>query len=77
VSRFRVLVTLKPELLDTQGRAVNDALRSLGFKDLIDVRVGKLIEIRTQNGDKSEIDKMCRALLANPVIEQYTIEDDA
>lgn len=74
MSRYRVLVTLKKSLLDTQGRAVGDALRSLGFESLKDVRVGKLVEIEAEGANKDLIESMCKRLLANPVIEDYTIE---
>lgn len=74
VTRYRVFVTLKAGLLDTQGRAVGDALRSLGFDAVKDVRMGKMIEIEAEGADKSQVESMCQKLLANPVIEEYTIE---
>ena len=74
VSSFRVLVTLKPALLDSSGRAVNDALHSMGFQDVEDVRIGKLIEIKLKDGSAAEVEEMCKKLLANPVIETYSIE---
>ena len=77
MSRFRVLVSLKPALLDSAGRAVNDALHSLGFDGVKDVRVGKLVEIELSQGGRAEVEEMCKKLLANPVIETYEIEDPA
>jgi phosphoribosylformylglycinamidine synthase len=77
VTRFRVLVSLKPALLDSAGRAVNDALHSLGFDGVKDVRVGKLVEIELSQGGRAEVEEMCKRLLANPVIETYEIEDPA
>ncbi len=73
MSRYRVFVTLKPALLDSAGRAVNEALHSLGFADVEDVRVGKLIEVKLKDGTPGEMDEMCKKLLANPVIEDYEI----
>jgi phosphoribosylformylglycinamidine synthase PurS subunit len=75
VSRYRVLVTLKPALLDSAGRAVNDALHSLGFEDVEDVRIGKLVELRMKDGDLGKVEEMCKKLLANPVIEDFEIEE--
>lgn len=74
VSRYRVFVTLKPALLDSAGRAVTDALHSLGFADVEDVRVGKLIELKLKDGSQASVDEMCRKLLANPVIETFEVE---
>ena len=64
-------------MLDPQGRAIAHALGGLGFEGVEDVRVGKLIELELA-GD-ADVDAMCRALLANPVIESYQIarEDGA
>lgn len=66
-------MTLKPALLDSAGRAVADALHSLGFNEVEDVRIGKVVELSVQNGAKPDIDEMCRKLLANPVIENYEV----
>ena len=71
-----VYVTFKAGVLDPQGEAVRGALISLGFKGVNDVRVGKFIEIELEDADDvhADIEKMCRDLLANPVIEDYRIE---
>jgi len=74
-----VNIGLKKGVLDDQGKAINHALGTLGFKDLIkDVRVGKqiIIELNStdKNSAKTEVTKMCEKLLANTVIEDYTIE---
>jgi len=74
-----VNVGLKKGVLDDQGKAINHALGTLGFKDLIkDVRVAKQIIIElnqtNKNSAKTEVTKMCEKLLANTVIEDYTIE---
>ena len=73
VSRFRIYVTLKPELLDPAGRSVRDALRSMGYDEVSSVRVGKLIELETTNGDESRVREMCDRLLANPVVERFDV----
>ncbi len=75
VKRYRVYVTLKPQLLDSAGRTVRDALNSLGFDDVQNVRIGKLIEIEAQAADRSAVEEMCRKLLANPVTEDFEIEE--
>lgn len=73
--KARVLVTLKPGVLDPQGRAIHHALEGLGFGGLQEVRAGKLIELDLADGTPDgEIEGMCRKLLANPVIEDFRIE---
>lgn len=71
----QVEVRLKPGVLDPQGQAVAGALRANGFDGLAGVRVGKLIEVTLEAPSRAEaearVDKMCRRLLANPVIETY------
>ena len=73
--KVRIHVSLKPGVLDPQGRAVHHALEGLGFTGIEDVRVGKLIELEVAEGTSDEaLDAMCRQLLANMVIENYRIE---
>jgi phosphoribosylformylglycinamidine synthase subunit PurS len=73
--RVRIHVSLKPGVLDPQGRAVHHALEGLGFAGIEDVRVGKLIELEVVEGTSDEaLEAMCRQLLANMVIENYRIE---
>jgi phosphoribosylformylglycinamidine synthase len=75
--RVRVTVTLKPSLLDAQGRVVLDALHALGYDDVSDVRIGKVIELETKGSSSNvnkEVTEMCNRLLTNPVIENYTFE---
>ena len=79
--KAKVCITLKPGLLDAQGKTVKHALGSLGFKGVKDVRIGKYVEIEL-NGAKSvsakrEVERMCRKLLANPIIETYRIDVSA
>ena len=73
--KLRIIVTLKPGVLDPQGKAIGKALVGLGFAGVNDVRQGKLIELDVAD-DTSDaaIDDMCRQLLANTVIENYKVE---
>jgi phosphoribosylformylglycinamidine synthase len=75
-----VIVRLKREVLDPQGDAVRRALSTMGFKDVGDVRIGKIVEIELAPGEhpdletlKKELAKMSDELLANPVIEDYEV----
>jgi phosphoribosylformylglycinamidine synthase len=76
--KARVHVRLKSGVLDPQGRAIGNALASLGFTGVGEVRQGKLIEIELEGSDRvaaqAKVEKMCQELLANPVIENYAIE---
>jgi phosphoribosylformylglycinamidine synthase PurS subunit len=76
--KARVHITLKNGVLDPQGRAIANALHSLGFDKVGDVRQGKFIEIDLQESDqakaKSAVDQMCSKLLANTVIENYSVD---
>ncbi|HEX9809824.1 MAG TPA: phosphoribosylformylglycinamidine synthase subunit PurS [Alphaproteobacteria bacterium] len=78
--RVRVHVTLKPGVLDPQGKAIANALRALGFAEVGDVRQGKYIELEIDAADataaRARVEEMCRQLLANTVIEDYTIDLD-
>jgi phosphoribosylformylglycinamidine synthase len=73
-----VHVRLKSGVLDPQGRAVAEALHGLGFAEAKDARVGKLIEIDLDETDpvraKARAEEMAKKLLANPVIESFTVE---
>jgi len=73
-----VTVGLKPGVLDVQGKAVANALVGLGFGDVEDARVGKVIEIDLTGQDRAgaydKVKDMCERLLANTVIESYRIE---
>lgn len=73
--KVRILVRLKPGVLDPQGRAVHHALDSLGFDGVDDVRIGRLIEMDVAD-DTSDaaLTRMCEQLLANMVIEDFAIE---
>ncbi len=72
-----VTVRLKPGVLDPQGRAIAQALDGLGFAGVNGVRQGKLIELDLADGTpREEVERMCRALLANTVIERFDIALD-
>ena len=76
--KARVTITLKPGLLDAQGKTIKSALESLGFKGVQDVRMGKYLEIELNGAKaaaaKKAVERMCQKLLANPVVETYRIE---
>jgi phosphoribosylformylglycinamidine synthase subunit PurS len=76
--KARVTVTLKTGVLDPQGKAIAHALGSLGIEGVDDVRQGKYIEVELAETDleraKATLERMCRELLANPVIENYRYE---
>jgi phosphoribosylformylglycinamidine synthase len=79
----RVYITPKKGILDPQGVAIERSLPALGFEGVTDVRVGKFIELQVAVADgtpadeaRTEVDEMCRKLLANPIIEDYTFTVD-
>ena len=76
--KVRVNVTLKPGVLDRQGAAVRHSLGALGFDGVNKVRQGKVIELDLNENDpmkaKSQVEQMCDKLLANTVIENYSVE---
>ena len=76
--KVNIYITLKDGVLDPQGKAVEDALRGLGFEDVEGVRQGKLIELYLKDTDhnsaRERVADMCEKLLANTVIENYDIE---
>jgi phosphoribosylformylglycinamidine synthase len=75
--QVKVYVTLKPTLLDAQGRVVHNALNSLGYENVEQVRIGKYIELELTSGSQNierDVREMCEKLLANPVIENYRFE---
>lgn len=76
--KARVHVTLKPGVLDPQGEAVRHSLGALGFAGVTSARQGKVIELELSETDadkaRLEVEAMCEKLLANTVIENYSIE---
>jgi len=77
----KVYIILKPTVNDPQGLTIKGALHNLGFSEVTSVRAGKYIEIKIdqdrQDKVREEIDQMCRKLLANPVIEDYSFSLEA
>jgi phosphoribosylformylglycinamidine synthase len=79
MTRFRVSVEIRPRdgILDPQGRAVADALRTLGFADVHDVHVGRFVVLEADaaspDAASADVERMCQRLLANPVVEDYRI----
>lgn len=71
--RIRVVVKLKPALLDSAGRAVLGSLHGMGYDEVESVRIGKVVDLEVS--DASRIDEMARRLLSNPVVEDFTIEE--
>jgi len=76
--KARIIVMPKKTVLDPQGKTVKNALESMGFKGIKDVRIGKFIEVELTGSDRAALQKKmdgaCRELLSNPVIEEYSIE---
>ncbi len=79
----RVYVTPKQGILDPQGATVERALPALGFQGVSEVRIGKFIELKLDTSAgasvdqaRAQVDDMCRKLLANPIIEDFTFELD-
>jgi phosphoribosylformylglycinamidine synthase PurS subunit len=76
--KAKVYVTIKQNVLDPQGSAVQGALHSLGFGEVGKVRVGKYVELELETGDRSvaeaRVKAMCEKLLANTVVEDYRYE---
>lgn len=76
--KARVVVTLKPGVLDPQGKAIEGALSSLSFEGVANVRQGKVFDLELDATDsksaKASLERMCEQLLANTVIENYVIE---
>ena len=76
--KAKIHVTLKQGILDPQGKAIEHALDSLGFKHTANVRVGKYMELDLNQADKAkaeaEVKAMCEQLLANTIIEEYRYE---
>jgi len=75
--QVKVYITLKPTLLDAQGRVVQHALGSLGYDNVEQVRIGKYIEMQVSDETadvETQVKEMCDRLLANPVIENYRYE---
>ena len=77
--KISVIITLKKDVLDPQGKVIHQTLDGMGFQDINEVRQGKYFEIDTKESDndnaKAKVEEMCKKLLANLVIENYKIID--
>jgi len=74
MTTVRVVITLKPGVLDAQGQAVRQGLHALGYEGVSEVRIGKHIEITMpEETSVDEINAMCRRFLANPLIEEWHV----
>ena len=77
--KISVIITLKKDVLDPQGKVIHQTLEGMGFNDINEVRQGKYFEIDTKESDttkaKNKVEEMCKKLLANLVIENYKIID--
>ena len=77
--KISVIITLKKDVLDPQGKVIHQTLDGMGFNDVNEVRQGKYFEIDTKETDngkaKAKVEEMCEKLLANLVIENYKIID--
>ena len=75
--KVSVIITLKKNVLDPQGKVIHQTLDGMGFEDINEVRQGKYFEINTKENDnnkaKAKVEEMCTKLLANLVIEDYKI----
>ncbi|BDI30803.1 phosphoribosylformylglycinamidine synthase subunit PurS [Capsulimonas corticalis] len=76
MARVKVTVTLKPALLDSQGKVVQSALTQLGYEGVDGVRIGKYVELTVPDSENidAQVKEMCEKLLSNPVIEDYQFE---
>ncbi|MFA5034491.1 MAG: phosphoribosylformylglycinamidine synthase subunit PurS [Candidatus Margulisiibacteriota bacterium] len=75
MAKIKVFVYPKKGVLDPQGKTVESALHTLGYKKVANVRIGKYIELELPDGDnKKMVDEMCKKLLVNSVIEDYHFE---
>ena len=80
--KARIYVTLKPSVLDPQGKAIHHAVETIGYRGISDVRQGKYFEITLDQGlsadeARAAVERMAKDVLANPVIEDYRVELDS
>ena len=79
--RYRVLVRLKEGVLDVHGKAIENGLRDKSYEEVSNVRVGRMVELDVSDLSPSDaqakVEALCKELLANPVIEDYTISEVA
>ena len=80
--KAKIFVTLKPSVLDPQGKAIHHAVETIGFRGIQDVRQGKYFEITIDDSlspeeARAQIERMATDVLANPIIEDYRVELDS
>ena len=80
--KARIFVTLKPSVLDPQGKAIHHAVETIGYRGIEDVRQGKYFEVTIDDSisgvdARREIERIARDVLANPIIEDYRVELDS
>ena len=80
--KAKIYVTLKPSVLDPQGKAIHHALETIGYTDIVDVRQGKYFVVTLSDripadSARAVVERIARDVLANPVIEDYLIELDS
>jgi phosphoribosylformylglycinamidine synthase len=80
--KAKIFVTLKPSVLDPQGKAIHHAVETIGFGGIKDVRQGKYFEVAIDDSLSTEearaaVERMARDVLANPIIEDYRVELDS
>ncbi len=77
VFHAKIVVTLRKSILDPQGKAVEHGIHALGYESVRDVRIGKFVELNVEVNDRNEAERLCKEisakLLANPVMEDFTI----
>ncbi len=78
MAKARVVITLKKTIMDAQGQTVEKALHNLGYQGVQNVRIGKYVEMEVNGAPKeqvtTQVDKMCRELLSNPIVEDFSVE---
>ena len=76
--KARVIITLKKTIMDAQGQTVENALHNLGYRGVRDLRIGKYVEMELNGAPEeqlsSQVEEMCRKLLANPIIEDFRVD---
>ena len=82
IMKARVYVTLKPSVLDPQGKAIHHAVEGIGYRGITDVRQGKYFEVAidaslAEDEARAEVERVARDVLSNPVIEDYRVELDS
>ncbi|MCI0485658.1 MAG: phosphoribosylformylglycinamidine synthase subunit PurS [Blastocatellia bacterium] len=80
--KVKIYVTLKPSVLDPQGKAIHHAVETIGYKGIEDVRQGKYFEVTLSDAlapdeARASVERMAKDVLANPIIEDYRIELDS